>query len=105
MTQLPLTLSTRAFFQTHDRAYERADENLDELTSIVRSDAKNTEDHGRVYDIVLRLFPRVCEITKILGDYAHAHAVDTRPFFPSGLGTRLGTPPSRPRQRAAERAR
>ena len=26
VTQLPLTLSTRAFFPTHDRAYERADE-------------------------------------------------------------------------------
>ena len=55
VTQLPLTLSTRAFFPTHDRAYERADEKSDELcTSIARSDAKNTEDHGRVYQIVLR---------------------------------------------------
>ena len=31
VTQLPLTLSTRAFFPTHDRAYERADEKSDEL--------------------------------------------------------------------------
>ena len=54
VTQLPLTLSTRAFFPTHDRAYERADEKADELTSIARSDAQNTEDHGRVYEIVLR---------------------------------------------------
>ena len=54
MTQLPLKLSTRAFFPTHDRAYERTDEKSDELTSIARSDAKNTEDHGRVYEIVLR---------------------------------------------------
>ena len=54
VTQLPLTLSTRAFFPTHDRAYERADEKSDDLTSIARSDAKNTEDHGRVYEIVLR---------------------------------------------------
>ena len=49
MTQLPLTLSTSAFFPTHDRAYERADGKSDEPTSIDRSDAKNTEDHGRVY--------------------------------------------------------
>ena len=49
-----LTLSTRAFFPMHDRAYERADEKLDETTSIARSDAINMEDHGRVYDIVLR---------------------------------------------------
>ena len=54
VTQLPLTLSTRAFFPMHDRAYERADEKSDEPTSIARSDAKNTEDHGRVYEIVLR---------------------------------------------------
>ena len=54
MTQLPLTLSTRAFFPTHDRAYEIADEKSDEPTSIARFDAKNTEDHGRVYEIVLR---------------------------------------------------
>ena len=53
MTQLPLTLSTRAFFPTHDRAYERADEKSDELTSIARLDAKNTEDHRLVYKIVL----------------------------------------------------
>ena len=33
VTQLPLTLSTRAFFPTHDRAYERADEKSDELCS------------------------------------------------------------------------
>ena len=56
VTQLPLTLSTRAFFPTHDRAYERAGETQksDELTSIAWSDTKNTEDHGRVYKIVLR---------------------------------------------------
>ena len=41
MTQIPLTLSTRAFFPTHDRAYESIDEKSDELTHPLRSDAKN----------------------------------------------------------------
>ena len=77
VTQLPLTLSTRAFFPTHDRAYERADE---KLASIARLHAKNTEDHGRIYEIVLRWFPRVCEITKIL---VKIHISSLFPFYSS----------------------
>ena len=80
VTQLPLTLSTRAFFPTHDRVYERADEKSDEPISIAWLDAKNTEDHGRIYEIVLRWFPRVCEITKIL---VKIHISSLFPFYSS----------------------
>ena len=52
----------------HDMAYEIADEKSEEPSSTARFDAKNAEDHGRVYEIVLRQFPRVCGITKIVGD-------------------------------------